>query len=132
MALETSGSIRFLLVADVLADLLQFEPDRRDRIPASPKMLAREVPLATTQSGYGNALFPLRNPMSEATGYFGGIAMHLCTLSGRRCPSRISHSFCRANAWKISPNCWRTLPNRTFRRCLGLNTTWFAVPFRMG
>src|SRR5258707_8240707 len=43
------------------------------------------------------ALFPFRNPITEATGYFGGIAMHMCTWSGSRCPSMIWHSFCRAN-----------------------------------
>src|SRR5208283_767291 len=35
------------------------------------------------------ALFPFRNPITEATGYFGGIAMHMCTWSGSRCPSII-------------------------------------------
>src|SRR5438045_7327427 len=35
------------------------------------------------------ALFPFRNPITEATGYFGGIAMHMCTWSGSRCPSMI-------------------------------------------
>ena len=39
------------------------------------------------------ALFPFRNPITEATGYFGGIAMHMCTSSGFRCPSIIRHSF---------------------------------------
>src|SRR6266566_3070770 len=33
------------------------------------------------------ALFLFRNPITEATGYFGGIAMHMCTWSGSRCPS---------------------------------------------
>jgi hypothetical protein len=30
--------------------------------------------------------------------------MHMCTWSGSRCSSMIWHSFCRANAWKISPS----------------------------
>src|SRR5271169_963594 len=62
MTLETSCSIRFLLVADVLADLLQFEPDSRDRIPTGPKVLTREVLLAATQSSYGNRALPLQKP----------------------------------------------------------------------
>src|SRR6476620_10360922 len=100
MNLETSfGSIRFLLVADVLADLVQFESDGRDRIPTGPEVLAREVLLPAAQSrATAIALFPFRNPMTEATGYFGGIAMHICTWSGIRCPSIIWHSFCRARA----------------------------------
>jgi hypothetical protein len=60
MALRTSRSIRFLLVAGVLADLLRFEADRRDRVPTSPEALAREVSLAAIQSGYGNRTLPLR------------------------------------------------------------------------
>jgi hypothetical protein len=35
------------------------------------------------------------------------------------------HSFCRAKAWKISPNWRRVFPNRSFRRRLGTNTTWY-------
>src|SRR5438874_3176180 len=52
------------------------------------------------------ALFPLRNPITEGTGYFGGIAMHMCTWSGS-CPSMIWHSFCRAKAWNgiLLPTC---------------------------
>src|SRR5215472_722449 len=54
MSLETPGSIRFLRLPDVLADLLQFESDRRDRVATGPEMLAREVLLAATQSSHGN------------------------------------------------------------------------------
>ena len=50
------------------------------------------------------ALFPFKNPITEATGCLGGIAMHMCTWSGMRCPSTIRHSFCFASAWKIAPN----------------------------
>src|SRR6516225_9574163 len=125
MALKTSCSIRFLLVADVLANLLQFEPDGRNRVSAGPEVLTREVPLPAAQPSHGNRTLPLQEPITEATGYFGGIAMHICTWSGLRCPSRIWHSFCRAKAWKTSPKCWRTLPNNTFRRRLGINTTWY-------
>src|SRR6516165_4600525 len=62
MTLETSCSIRFLLVADVLANLLQFEPDRRNRVSTSPQMLAREVLLAAAQSSHGNRTLPLQEP----------------------------------------------------------------------
>jgi hypothetical protein len=89
MSLETPGSIRFLLLADVLADWVQFESDGRDRVATGPERLAREVLLAATQSSHGNRALPFRNPMTEATGYFGGIAMDICTWSGFRCPSRI-------------------------------------------
>src|SRR3981081_4352397 len=42
---ELSCSIRGILLADVGADLLQFEPDGRYGVTASPEMLAREVSL---------------------------------------------------------------------------------------
>ncbi len=74
------------------------------------------------------ALFPLKSSMTEATGCLGGIAMHMCTRSSIRCPSRIWHSFCRANAWKISPSWRRVFPNNTLRRRLGTNTTWYLQP----
>src|SRR5437667_9104270 len=102
--LKLSCSIRFLLVADVSADLFQFEAHGGNRIAASPEMFAREVALFARESGPAMALFPFRNPMTEATGYLGGIAMHICTWSGIRCPSTILHSFCRARAWKIGPH----------------------------
>ena len=74
----SAAPIRFFLLADVLADLLQFETDRGHGVSASPEMLAREVSLLAAQSGYGD-LFPFRNPITEATGCLGGIAIHICT-----------------------------------------------------
>jgi hypothetical protein len=62
MALKTSCSIRFLLIADVLADLLQFESDGRDRVSTGPEVLAREVLLSTTQSSYGDCTLSLQQP----------------------------------------------------------------------
>src|SRR6202042_1957201 len=55
-------AIRDLLLADVLADLLQFEPDRRNGIPARPEMLAREIPLLAIQPRNGNRTLPLEKP----------------------------------------------------------------------
>ena len=82
-------SIRRILLADVLADLLQFEADGGDGIAPGPEMFAREIPLLSPSRAIAMALFPLRNPITEATECLGGIAMHMCTWSGMRCPSRI-------------------------------------------
>src|SRR5207244_11890269 len=49
------------------------------------------------------ALFPFRNPITEAAGCWGRIAMHMCTRSGIKCPSRIWSSFCRASERGKSP-----------------------------
>jgi hypothetical protein len=63
-------------------DLFQFEPDGRHCVAASPALLA-------TQASNGGCIFPLRNPITDATGYFGGMAIHICTWSGIRWPSII-------------------------------------------
>ena len=47
---ELPGTIRGILLADVCADLLQFEPDGRYTVAAGPEMLAREVSLFTGQT----------------------------------------------------------------------------------
>src|SRR5258705_8323042 len=99
MSLEAAAvTIRGLLFADVFADLLQLKAHCGHRVSTGPEVLAREIPLFATQAAIAMALFPFRNPITEATGYFGGIAMHMCTWSGSTCPSMIWHSFCRANA----------------------------------
>ena len=46
---ELSVAIRGFLLADVLADLLQFKADGGDGIPAGPEMLTREIPLLAAQ-----------------------------------------------------------------------------------
>jgi hypothetical protein len=43
--------IRALLLADVLADLLQFKPDRGNGITAGPELLAREISILAAQPG---------------------------------------------------------------------------------
>src|SRR5215831_7299120 len=84
MCLETSvRSIRFLLVADVLADLLQLEPDRRDGIAPGPQMLARKVPLSATQSGHRDRTLPLQEPDDGGYRVLGGNCdahMHMVQL----------------------------------------------------
>jgi len=55
-------SIRFFLFADVLADLLQLEPDGGYGVSTGPEMLAREISLFATHSGYGDRALPFRKP----------------------------------------------------------------------
>jgi len=68
-------AIRDLLFADVLADLFQFEPNRRSGIALDPETLPREVRSLPYSRAMAIALFPLRNPITKAT---GGMAMHMC------------------------------------------------------
>src|SRR5262249_61441575 len=55
-------SIRALLLADVLADLLQFKPHRGNGITPSPEMLAREIPLLAPQSSNRDRTLPFEKP----------------------------------------------------------------------
>ena len=57
---ELSGTIRGVLLADVCADLLQFEPDGLYSVTASPEMLAREVSLFTGQAGDSDGTLPFQ------------------------------------------------------------------------
>src|SRR5438876_10893029 len=50
-------SIRGFLLADVLADLLQFKADRRDSVTAGPQMFTREIPFPHSRA-IAIALFP--------------------------------------------------------------------------
>src|SRR2546423_10954623 len=55
-------TIRGLLLADVLAHLLQLETNCGHRVAAGPEMLTREVSLLSAQSGNGNSALPLQKP----------------------------------------------------------------------
>ena len=55
-------SIRILLLADVLADLLQFKSDGGDGVATSPEMLARKIPLFAAQPGNGDRALPFEEP----------------------------------------------------------------------
>src|ERR1700722_1277404 len=79
------------------------------------------------------ALFPLRNPITEATGCLGGMAMHMCRLSGIRCPSRIWHSLCRANPLENLSQLTAGLPEDCFPPSFGhKHNMILAVPFGLG
>src|SRR6516162_9216196 len=99
MKLEAAAvPIRRFLLADVLADLLQLEAHGGTAYPRAQKCSPVKFRSLPHKRAIAMALFPFKNPITEATGYFGGIAIHMCTWSGIRCPSMIWHSFCRANA----------------------------------
>ena len=57
------GSIRVFLFADVLADLLQFEPNGGHRITAGPEVLASEVSFLTSGESRCTCV---RGPASDA------------------------------------------------------------------
>ena len=58
----SAGSLRFFLFADVLADLLQLEPDGGYGITPRPEMLAGEISLFTAQPSYGDGTLALEKP----------------------------------------------------------------------
>ena len=61
-------SIRSFLVADVLADLFQLEPDGGNGITPGPEMLAREVLFSATQSGHRDRALPFQKPDNRSHG----------------------------------------------------------------
>jgi hypothetical protein len=61
-----------------------------NHIGARPERVT--IPMSISKHGIPasiHALFPYKNPITEATRCFGGIAMHICTWSGIECPSTI-------------------------------------------
>jgi hypothetical protein len=76
--LEPTVLVDLFLLTDILLDSLQFKTPCRYRITTRPDILTGEVPyLPTKLTGYARALFPFRNPITEASAYFGGILIHL-------------------------------------------------------
>ena len=82
-------SVRALLRADVLPDLLQFKPNRRNSVSSRPEMFAPEIPLLAAQPGDGNRALPFEKPDHRSHRMFRRNCEHICTWSGIRCPSTI-------------------------------------------
>jgi hypothetical protein len=96
-------SIRILLLADVLADLLQFKSDGGDGVATSPEMLARKIPLFAAQPGNGDRALPFEEPNHGCDWVLRGnsdahmyVVRHEVTLNNLAL-------LCRARAWKICP-----------------------------
>jgi hypothetical protein len=64
-------AIRALLLADVLADLLQFESHRGNGIASGPEMLTREIPFLAAQTGNCDRTLPLEKPDHRRDRVFG-------------------------------------------------------------
>src|SRR6266851_8841579 len=126
-------SIRGFLLADVLADLLQFKADRGDSVTAGPEMFAREIPLLTAQSGNRNCTLPLQKSDHRSYWVLGGnrdAHMHMVRhqvsfdnltflLPGQRMENRSQMT--------------ARLPEYYFAPSLGHEHDMvLAVPFRMG
>jgi hypothetical protein len=66
-----AGTIRGFLFADVLADLLQFEPARGHRITAGPAVFAGEVSLLSAHTHNRDGALPLQEPDHGGDRVFG-------------------------------------------------------------
>ena len=71
------------------------------------------------------ALFPFRNPITNATLNLGGICRHICTWSSIKCFSSNSTPLCRHKSRITSPTRFRIFPYNTFFRYFGTMTTWY-------
>jgi len=65
-------TVRFFLFADVLADLLQLDPDGGGGITPGPEMLPREVSLLAAQSSCGGTALPLEKTDHRGPRVLGG------------------------------------------------------------
>ncbi len=68
----SAGSIRFFLFADVLANLLELEPDRGYGVTTGPEMLAREISLLASHSGYSDRALSFQKPDHRGHRGLGG------------------------------------------------------------
>ena len=112
-------SIRRVLLADVTADLFQFEPDGGYRRTAGPEVFAGEVSFLPQSRAIAMALLPFRNPITDATGCLGGIAIHMCTWS----VSFQNLTLLPLHQRTEDRTQFRMWPKIAFRRRLGTNTT---------
>jgi hypothetical protein len=76
---EALPQIVFSLRIWNFTDLLELESDRGHGISLAQKCSPVKFRSLPHSRAIGMALFPLRNPMIDATGCFGGIAMHIWT-----------------------------------------------------
>jgi len=136
MSLEAAAvTIRGLLFADVFADLLQLKAHCGHRVSTGPEVLAREIPLFATQAGHRYGALPFQNPITEATGYFGGIAMHMCTWSAagvlndlalllpRQCVKYFSQLASCLAKQQLAPPAWAQTQHDTY------SPNWNALTF---
>src|SRR5215472_279444 len=68
---ELSATIRGILLADVLANLLQLEPHSGHRVATCPEVFAREVSLLSGKSCDGNRALSLQKPDHRGNRVFG-------------------------------------------------------------
>jgi hypothetical protein len=104
---ELSGTIRGVLLADVCADLLQFEPDGRYSLAAGPEMLAGETSLFTGQAGDREGTLPFQKSDHRRHRVLRWNRNAHVNMVWHQVSSMIWHSFCLAKAWKMAPHCRR-------------------------
>src|SRR5215469_15001423 len=124
-ASELSATIRGILLADVLAHLLQFEPDRGDRVAASPEVFAREVPLLSGKPCDGNRALPFQKTDHRSDWMLRRNRDAHVHVIRHQWPPPIRPLLLLPRPWKNGPSCRRIFPKIAFRRRLGTNTTWY-------
>src|SRR5687767_14365658 len=83
------------LALDVFADLCLVSTYRRYAITSRPQFLPTKfLAPSMDRRAIAIALFPLINPTTPDTVYFGGIDNNMCTRSGIKCPSSTATSCC--------------------------------------
>ena len=93
--------------------------------PLAQKCSPDTRPFFSTVRWINTALFPFKNPITNAILYFGGTLRHIWIWSGIRCPSNNSTPLWRHSSRNISPTRSRNFPYSLLVRYLGTNTTWY-------
>src|SRR5207245_8568604 len=131
--LKLSCSIRFLLVADVSADSLQFEAHGGNRIAASPEMFAREVALFARESGHRNGTLPFQKPDYGGDRVLGGNRHAHMHMVGHQVPFHDLALLLLGQSMEDWPQLTADSHKQHAAPPLGnKHNMVFAVPFRMG
>jgi len=126
----STGSIRFFLFADVLADLLQLEPDGGHGVTTGPEMLPREVPLLAAQSGYGDSALPFEKPDHRSHRVLGGNRYTHMHMVRHQVPLQNLALFLPGQGVENFSQLPTRLSKQHLRRRLGTNTTWYLQSHR--
>src|SRR5260221_5095053 len=126
-------SIRGFLLADVLADLLEFKADCGHCVAAGPEMLARKIPLLATQPGNGDRALPLQKPDHRRYRVLGGNRDTHVHMVRHQMPFENLALLLLGQRMENLPQMTARLPEYHFAPSLGHEHNMvLAVPFGMG
>ena len=126
-------AIRVILLADVLADLLQFKPNCGNGITPSPEMLSRKIPFLAAQPGDGYGTLPFQKPDHRSHRVFGRNGHTHMYMVWHQMPFENLAFRLPCQPMENRPQMTARLPEDCFPPPFGYEHHMIlAVPFRMG